>query len=171
MTKMYWEADANADALKGKTIAVLGYGSQGRAHAMNLRDSGCDVVLGLRKDGKTWKQAQEEDGWTPKEPKAAVLPLTLSLSDSGYGSTGFVQRIRCTEFERWWHGLVCARIQHPLQTNSTKSKFGYRHDCAKGSGGLVRRTYKKATACRVCLLCIKMPVVRLSIQLSLMLMH
>lgn len=58
MTKMYWEADANADALKGKTIAVLGYGSQGRAHAMNLRDSGCDVVLGLRKGGKTWQQAR-----------------------------------------------------------------------------------------------------------------
>lgn len=71
MTKMYWEKDANSSALNGKTICVLGYGSQGRAHAMNLRDSGCNVVLGLRKDGKSYRQAVE-DGWTPKEPQEAA---------------------------------------------------------------------------------------------------
>lgn len=71
MTKMYWESDANANALKGKRVVVLGYGSQGRAHALNLRDSGVDVVLGLRRGGKTWKQA-EQDGWTPQEPNTAV---------------------------------------------------------------------------------------------------
>ena len=71
MTKMYWESDANATALKGKTVAVLGYGSQGRAHAMNLRDSGVNVVLGLRAGGKTWQQA-EQDKWVPQEPKQAV---------------------------------------------------------------------------------------------------
>jgi ketol-acid reductoisomerase len=68
---MFWESDANADALKGKTIAVLGYGSQGRAHAMNLRDSGCNVVVGLRKGGKTWTQA-EGDGFKPQEPGEAA---------------------------------------------------------------------------------------------------
>jgi len=68
---MFWESDANADALKGKTIAVLGYGSQGRAHAMNLRDSGCNVVVGLRKGGKTWTQA-EGDGFAPQEPGQAA---------------------------------------------------------------------------------------------------
>ncbi|MBS1996063.1 MAG: ketol-acid reductoisomerase [Cyanobacteria bacterium SZAS LIN-2] len=71
MTKMYWESDANADALKGKTVAVLGYGSQGKAHAQNLRDSGVTVVVGLRKGGKTWQQA-EQDGFKPEEPAAAV---------------------------------------------------------------------------------------------------
>ena len=69
--KMFWERDANPQALAGKRIAILGYGSQGRAHAMNLRDSGCDVGVGLRKGGKTWAQA-EEDGWKPEEPAAAV---------------------------------------------------------------------------------------------------
>jgi ketol-acid reductoisomerase len=71
MTKIYWEKDANTSALHGKTVAVLGYGSQGRAHAMNLRDSGCNVVLGLRPEGKTWKQA-EEDGFKPETPAEAV---------------------------------------------------------------------------------------------------
>ncbi len=50
--------------LHGKTLAVLGYGSQGRAHALNLRDSGVQVRLGLRPDGASWKQARA-DGWQP----------------------------------------------------------------------------------------------------------
>ncbi|MGD2018858.1 MAG: ketol-acid reductoisomerase [Planctomycetota bacterium] len=50
--------------LHGKTLAVLGYGSQGRAHALNLRDSGAEVRLGLRPDGASWKQACA-DGWRP----------------------------------------------------------------------------------------------------------
>ncbi len=71
MVKMYWEKDADASVLWHKTIAVLGYGSQGRAHALNLRDSGCTVVVGLRKGGKTWDQAVA-DGFQPTEPAEAV---------------------------------------------------------------------------------------------------
>jgi len=44
---IFYEHDANPDALKGKTIAILGYGSQGHAQAQNLRDSGCKVIVGL----------------------------------------------------------------------------------------------------------------------------
>ena len=62
MAKMYYEKDCNLDVLKGKKIAVVGYGSQGHAHAMNLRDSGCDVIVGLRKGGKSWAVA-EKDGF------------------------------------------------------------------------------------------------------------
>ena len=51
MAKMFWEKDANPKALEGKRIAVIGYGSQGRAHALNLRDSRLDVVVGLRRGG------------------------------------------------------------------------------------------------------------------------
>lgn len=76
MAKMYWEKDAKADTLKGKTVAVLGYGSQGRAQALNLRDSGVKVILGLRKDGKTWQQAIE-DGWQPMEAAQAVKEADL----------------------------------------------------------------------------------------------
>ena len=49
MAKMYYEKDCDLNQLNGKKIAIIGYGSQGHAHAQNLRDSGCDVIVGLRK--------------------------------------------------------------------------------------------------------------------------
>lgn len=61
MSKMYYEGDANLQLFSGKTVAVVGYGSQGHAQAQNLRDSGVKVVIGLR-PGKSWDQA-ENDGF------------------------------------------------------------------------------------------------------------
>ncbi len=55
--KVYGEKDADPAHLRGKKIAVIGYGSQGHAHANNLRDSGMDVVVGLRRDGGSWPKA------------------------------------------------------------------------------------------------------------------
>ncbi len=63
MAKMYYDNDCNLDVLKGKTIAVVGYGSQGHAHAQNLRDSGCEVVVGLYEGSKSAARA-EADGFT-----------------------------------------------------------------------------------------------------------
>ncbi|MGK9368059.1 ketol-acid reductoisomerase [Melioribacter sp. Ez-97] len=57
--KVYYDQDANLDLLKGKKIAVMGYGSQGHAHALNLKDSGMDVAIGLRKSSSRWKEAEE----------------------------------------------------------------------------------------------------------------
>lgn len=64
MAKIYYNDDADLTALEGKTVAVVGYGSQGHAHAQNLRDSGVNVVIGLRK-GKSWEKA-EQDGFQVK---------------------------------------------------------------------------------------------------------
>ena len=55
---IFYDADANADALKGKTIAILGFGSQGHAHARNLKESGQDVVVGLRPDSSSRAKAE-----------------------------------------------------------------------------------------------------------------
>jgi len=57
--KVYYDKDANLDNLKKKKIAVIGYGSQGFAHSNNLKDSGMDVVVGLRKNGVSWKKAEQ----------------------------------------------------------------------------------------------------------------
>lgn len=61
MTQTWYDKDVSLDALKGEKISVIGYGIQGAAQASNLKDSGLDVVVGLRKGGKSWEQA-EKDG-------------------------------------------------------------------------------------------------------------
>ena len=59
MAKIYYESDCNFGLLKGKKIAVIGYGSQGHAHSLNLKDSGADVTVGLYEGSKSWKKAEE----------------------------------------------------------------------------------------------------------------
>ena len=74
--RLYSQKDVNRKALKGARIAILGYGSQGRAHALNLKDSGHDVVVGVRKGGAGWKAARK-DGLQVAEPAAAVAGADL----------------------------------------------------------------------------------------------
>jgi ketol-acid reductoisomerase len=73
--KLYSQKDVDKKALKGATICVLGYGSQGRAHALNLKDSGFHVVIGVRK-GDSWKKAKK-DGLPVAEPAQAVVGADL----------------------------------------------------------------------------------------------
>jgi ketol-acid reductoisomerase len=69
--KIYSDKDANLSVLKGKTLAVLGFGSQGHAHALNLKDSGCKVIIGLYPGSKSRKVA-EEYGFTVYDTAEAV---------------------------------------------------------------------------------------------------
>jgi len=69
--KVYYDKDADLSIIKDKKVAIIGYGSQGHAHAQNLKDSGVDVVVGLRKDGASWKKA-ETAGHKVKEVADAV---------------------------------------------------------------------------------------------------
>ena len=70
MVKVYYDKEIDVAPIVGANIAVVGYGSQGRAQALNLRDSGAKVHVGLRKDGKSWKLA-ESDGFQPLSVKDA----------------------------------------------------------------------------------------------------
>ncbi len=74
--KLYSQKDVDKKALKGARIAVLGYGSQGRAHALNLSDSGFDVVVGVRKGGVSWKKAKK-DGLAVADPVDAAAGADL----------------------------------------------------------------------------------------------
>ena len=62
MATIYYDKDASLEPLRGKTVAVIGYGSQGHAHAQNLRDSGVSVVVGLYRGSPSWAKA-EGDGF------------------------------------------------------------------------------------------------------------
>ena len=58
--KIFYQDDCNLAALDGQTIAVIGYGSQGHAHALNAKESGCDVIIGLYEGSKSWKKAEDQ---------------------------------------------------------------------------------------------------------------
>ena len=58
--KIYYQEDCNLSLLEGQKIAIIGYGSQGHAHALNLKESGCDVIIGLYEGSRSWKRAEEQ---------------------------------------------------------------------------------------------------------------
>src|SRR5881409_3532906 len=58
MMKIYYDKDADLSLIKGKKVTIVGYGSQGHAHALNLNDSGVKVTVGLRRDGASWTKAK-----------------------------------------------------------------------------------------------------------------
>ena len=78
MSKMYYDKDCNLDLLKGKTVAVIGYGSQGHAHAQNLRDSGVDVIVGLY-DGSKSAEIAKKDGFTVLNTADAVKQADIVM--------------------------------------------------------------------------------------------
>lgn len=71
MAKIYYEKDCDLGYLDGKKIAIIGYGSQGHAHAMNLKDSGCNVCVGLREGSKNWMNAEKAGLMVKTVPEAA----------------------------------------------------------------------------------------------------
>jgi len=82
MAKIYYQEDCNLAALKGKTIAVIGYGSQGHAHALNAKESGCNVIIGLYEGSKSWEKAVKQgfEVYTAAEAakKADVIMILIN---------------------------------------------------------------------------------------------
>ena len=78
MAKTYYDQDANWEVLNGKKVAIIGYGSQGHAHALNLKESGVDVVVGLYEGSKS-KKVAEEHGLTVKNVADAVKEADITM--------------------------------------------------------------------------------------------
>lgn len=78
MARIFYQQDCNLKKLDGKTVAVIGYGSQGHAHALNLKESGVDVVVGLYEGSKSWAKA-EEQGLTVKTADEAVKAADIIM--------------------------------------------------------------------------------------------
>ena len=83
MPKIYYQEDCNLSLLEGKTIAVIGYGSQGHAHALNLKVSGCNVIVGLYEGSRSWKKAQEQgfEVYTAAEASKKADVIMILIND------------------------------------------------------------------------------------------
>ena len=140
--KMYSEADVDATCLADRQVAILGYGSQGRAHALNLKDSGFNVVMGLRRDGASWAQA-EADGLAVMEPADAVKNAAIvafltpdMVQKSLYGSV--VDNIPEGAALLFAHGFAVHFGQIEPRGDLDVVLIA-----PKGPGGLVRRQYEE----------------------------
>ena len=115
MATLYYDKDADLGLLKGKTIGIIGYGSQGHAHALNHRDSGLDVMVGLYKGSKSWDKAKEDGlkvGTVAETAEASqVVMILLPGSDPQAGVRG----VHPAGAAPGQDPDVRPRLQHPLQ--------------------------------------------------------
>ena len=142
MIKMYYDADADLKDLKGKKIAIIGYGSQGHAQAQNLKDSGLDVIIGLRK-GRSWDQA-EKDGFevlNVKEASSEAHIIQILLPDDRQ------PRIYREEIEPGLKDGDALSFSHGFNIHYNQIVPPENVDvfmvAPKGPGHLVRRVYKQ----------------------------
>ncbi len=92
---IYYEQDVDPKVIQGMKIAIIGYGSQGHAHALNLMDSGCDVRVGLRKGSSNWTEAQEAGlNVTTMDEAAEEADLIMMLVPDEYQSTVYEEHVR-----------------------------------------------------------------------------
>lgn len=143
MARMYYDQDANLDLLTNKTIAIIGYGSQGHAHALNLKDSGLNVVVGLYEGSKSAEKAKAA-GLTvhPVSKAAEVADLIMILLPDEVQKTVYKSDIEphLTEGKilACAHGfnIHFAQIVPPANVDAIMV-------APKGPGHLVRRTYEQ----------------------------
>lgn len=144
-TTVYYNADCNLQKLVGKKITVLGYGSQGHAHALNLKENGMDVTIGLRKDSKTWSVA-EEAGFVVKETGEAVKDadvVMILIPDEIQGDTytnSIAPNLKKGAYLGFGHGfnIHFKKIQPREDVNVFMV-------APKGPGHLVRRTFQEGS--------------------------
>ncbi len=139
--KIYYDKDANPEKIKTKKVCVVGFGSQGHAHAQNLRDSGVDVVVGLRKGGASWKRA-EKAGIPVKEVGEAVsgadvvMILTPDETQADLYRTEIEPHLKKGSYLAFAHGfnIHFGQIEPPGDVNVFMV-------APKGPGHLVRHEY------------------------------
>ncbi|MCI8991669.1 MAG: ketol-acid reductoisomerase [Eubacterium sp.] len=87
MGKIYYQEDCNLSLLDGKTIAIIGYGSQGHAHALNLKESGCNVIVGLYEGSKSWAKAESQglEVYTAAEAAKKADIIMILINDEKQG--------------------------------------------------------------------------------------
>lgn len=140
--QLYSEADVDASCLEDKRIAILGYGSQGRAHALNLKDSGLDVVVGLRTGGASWPKA-EADGLRIQEPKDAVKGAAIVAFLTPDLVQGPLYQGICAGIEEGAAILFAHGFNIHFNQIEPRADLDVILIAPKGPGDLVRRQYQE----------------------------
>jgi ketol-acid reductoisomerase len=149
--KIYYQEDCNLDALKGKKIAIIGYGSQGHAHALNLKESGLDVFVGLRKDSKSWAKAEEQGLKVYETAEAAkladvIMILTPDEKQADMYKESIAPNLKAGDMLMFAHGfnINYSLIKPPADVDVTMI-------APKAPGHTVRSEYQagKGTPCLV----------------------
>ena len=143
MATIYYDNDADLKYLEGKTVAVIGYGSQGHAHALNLRDSGVDVVVGLREGSKSVAKAEEQGLKVASVAEAtAQADLVMILAPDQYQRTIYAE-----EIEPNLKPNAALFFAHGFNIRFGYIKPGEGHDVCmvapKGPGHTVRRQFEE----------------------------
>lgn len=142
---VYYDKDADLSKINKKRIAVIGYGSQGHAHSLNLKDSGCDVVVGLREDSSSWKKA-ENAGLEVTTPEKAVKDadvVMILIPDELQGDTYKAEiepNLKKGVYLAFGHGFSI----HFGQIKP-KADVNVMMIAPKGPGHLVRSTYTQGS--------------------------
>src|SRR4029453_11885047 len=139
--RAYSKKDVDKKALKGARIAILGYGSQVRAQALNLKDSGYDVTVGARRTGESWKKARK-DGFAAAEPVDAVKGAALvALLTPDMAQPAVYKATRRTR-----EGGAAPLFAHGFNVHFRQIRPRKDLDVVliapKGPGGLVRRQFQ-----------------------------
>jgi ketol-acid reductoisomerase len=139
---MYSEADVDQTCLANRQITILGYGSQGRAHALNLKDSGFNVVVGLRSSGASWAKAKA-DGLTVMEPNESVKGAKIVM----FLTPDMVQKALYEALEKDIEQGATLMFAHGFAVHykqvEPRSDLDVSLIAPKGPGGLVRRQYEE----------------------------
>jgi len=141
MAKIYYNKDADLKVLKGKKVAVIGYGIQGRAQSLNLRDSGVDVVLGLNLKDETWKRAKADKMKIESIPEAVrcadvvmmLIPDEVQKSVYDKDVAPYLRKGMTLDFAHGFN-ILFKRIVPPKNIDVIMV-------APKGPGALVRETY------------------------------
>ena len=140
--QMYSETDVDISCLESKRIAILGYGSQGRAHALNLKDSGFDVVVGLRPEGASWPKAKA-DGLQVNEPLDAVKGAAIVAFLTPDLVQGPLYETINGELEQGSAILFAHGFNIHFKQIEPRSDLDVVLIAPKGPGDLVRRQYEE----------------------------
>ena len=145
---MLYDDDADLTLLGGKTVAILGYGSQGHAHALNLKDSGVKVVVGLREDS-SWGAKARADGLEVLSPVEAASrgDLVMMLVPDELHHQVWDEEIS-RRHRRGQRAAVRTRLLGPLQRgDSARRASTWAMVAPKGPGHLVRRQFTEDAVC------------------------